>query len=419
MTTMSTPISTEAHVGTTATALGPARLFAGVGDAAPSDHGHHLRTHGELLLAGHRELVDATAAVGLRGRGGAAFPVTDKLAGTPLGSATEVVVNLSEGEPASHKDRTLATLAPHLILDGALATARALRTRHVTLAVHDREAADVLEQALATRPDGADIRVRRSSGGFVAGEVRALLRSMSDGPAVPPGRRVLPTVAGLGGRPTFVSNAETFAHLGLLATHGPDWYGGIGAVGERGTTLLTLIGDVPHPGVVEVPMGTALSRLVGSDGPVLLGGYHGTWVTDVAGLELDRAGLRARGLHLGAGVIARLPQQTCALGEIARVARWLADQSAGQCGPCFFGLPSVADDLAALTAGRLPSGGLDRLRARIGLLPGRGACGHPDGAALFARTALDVHQTEIARHLAHGSCGRDLLGALPIAGVVR
>ena len=131
-------------------AVGTPRLFAGVGEGAPESSEHHHRTHGALTMFDHDWLVRATADVGLRGRGGAAFPVTRKLAGTPRGRSTEVVVNLSEGEPASRKDRVLARLAPHLIIDGALTVAHALKTRRITIAVKDTAASASLRRAIST-----------------------------------------------------------------------------------------------------------------------------------------------------------------------------------------------------------------------------------------------------------------------------
>jgi NADH:ubiquinone oxidoreductase subunit F (NADH-binding) len=125
---------------------------------------------------------------------------------------------------------------------------------------------------------------------------------------------------------------------------------------------------------------------------------------------VSRPALRVAGVPLNAGVLARLPHGTCALGEVATVAQWLADQSAGQCGPCFFGLPQLAATLRQLASGApvLPAA-----QRRAGLLPGRGACGHPDGASAFVGSALRVLDGEIARHRADGHCGRPLLGALP------
>jgi NADH:ubiquinone oxidoreductase subunit F (NADH-binding) len=245
-----------------------------------------------------------------------------------------------------------------------------------------------------------------------------MLRGLQGEAAVPPGRRTLPSDKGLHGNPTFASNAETFAQLGLLATHGADGFLPSLGGSESGTMLVTVWGAVPYAGVREVRAGTELSAICGGTGsPVLVGGYHGTWVPDVSQLRLDRATLRAAGVHLGAGVFARLPSDTCALGEVTRVAHWLSAERSGRCGPCHFGLPAVAADLEALLSGRIGSEGLQRLRRRIGLLPGRGACAHPDGAAQFVRTALTSFDDEVAQHLAHGTCGRGCRGVLPLEPV--
>ena len=401
-------------------ALGTARLLAGIADGPLVDVAAHRSVHGPLELVDRNALVRMASQVGLLGRGGAAFPVETKLSATRPGSRTEVVVNLSEGEPASEKDRVLGRYAPHLVLDGALLVAAALRTTHVTVAVHDERTRSVLDEAVRGRGDARRVSVVGTDGGFVAGEARALLRGLGGGPMVPPGRRVIPAVSGLHRQPTFVSNAETFAHLGLLGTHGPEWYASVGSHREGGTTLLTLLGRTRVQGVVEVAMGTPLRDLLGdTPGPVLVGGYHGTWIADVGDLVLDRAALRERGLHLGAGVIAALAPDTCAIAEVAQVAAWLASESVGQCGPCYFGLPAVAADIEALAHGQLPRGGIEQLRRRLGQLPSRGACGHPDGAAMFVSSALDVLQAEVTDHLAHGTCDRTYAGTLPTGNAAR
>lgn len=399
--------------GMSVTSWGSARLLAGTGSGRV-DLARHRALHGLPRRCDASHLAHQLAAVHLLGRGGAAFPVATKLRGVPVGSRTHVLVNGSEGEPASHKDRVLMRLVPHLVLDGALAVASALETSRVTVVVQDAASHASLAAARRERRDARRIRIERHDHGFVGGEVRAVTRALSGGPAVPPGRRVLPTVHGVNGRPTFASNVETFAHIALLLGLGIDEYAGVGSAEEPGTTLLTLLGDVAHRGVVEAPTGMPLSALVGAgEGPVLVGGYHGTWISGPGDLVVSRPALRAAGTPLNAGVLARLPRDTCHLGEVATVAAWLADQSAGQCGPCFFGLPTLAATLNELAVGRPV---LADARRRSGLLPGRGACAHPDGAAAFVGSALTVLEAEIARHRAHGHCGRPLLGVLPTDG---
>ena len=159
----------------------------------------------------------------------------------------------------------------------------------------------------------------------------------------------------------------------------------------------------------EAAIGTPLSTLLGAEANVqawLVGGYHGTWLPlpDATGITLDNASLRRFGAAAGAGVLAALPSDRCGLAEAARVAGYLAAESAGQCGPCLNGLPRIAAALADLADPRNHSSqtlvDLDRWS---GLVEGRGACHHPDGTVRFVRSALAVFEPEIQRH-ARGGC---------------
>ncbi|HEU5266474.1 MAG TPA: NADH-ubiquinone oxidoreductase-F iron-sulfur binding region domain-containing protein, partial [Jatrophihabitans sp.] len=229
------------------------------------------------------------------------------------------------------------------------------------------------------------------------------------------------------------SNAETFAQLAVLLRMGPHRFAETGTPGEPGTTLLTLGGAVARPGVVEVPLGAPLGMVLAAAGApehpqaVVVGGYHGAWIAPIPQIRLSRAGLAAAGGSFGAGVVLVLDQATCALGELHRITRWLAAESAGQCGPCRFGLPALAADVAAIAAGPPPAqppAGAPAVGARaIGaalaharLVTGRGACAHPDGTARFVTSALHLLHDETDRHLAYGGCGRPVLGQLPIGG---
>ncbi|GAB7006601.1 NADH-quinone oxidoreductase subunit NuoF family protein [Nocardioides sp. AN3] len=400
-------------------AFGSARLLAGVVHTGRANLRMHRSMHGVQQHRTRDALVREAESVRLLGRGGAAFPVATKLAAMPTGRGVEVVVNGSESEPASRKDRTLMTYAPHLVLDGALVVARALQTRRITIAVHDARARASLKDALEERrrhePYPESVRVRLQPARFVAGEVRAVLDGLDGGAAVPPGRRTLPTVRGLHGHPTFASNVETFAQIAVLVSLGVREYAAVGDRSEPGTTLLTLLGDVPHPGVLEVPTGLPLEALLHEadrGAPVLIGGYHGHWVTDIRGLQVSRPELRAAGAPLNAGVVARLPREACPLAEVAAVASWLADQSVGQCGPCLFGTYAVAQDVGALVAGRAAP----EVTARLRGMARRGACAHPDGTAAFVGSALAAMAEEIAAHAGGRGCGRPYLGVLPVGG---
>jgi len=128
---------------------------------------------------------------------------------------------------------------------------------------------------------------------------------------------------------------------------------------------------------------------------------------------LERAALRAMGVSLGAGVLARLPGTTCPLGEVRRVAAWLAAQSVRQCGPCAFGLPAIGDSLDEVLAGG-GSAVVGSLRRRARAVAGRGACGHPDGASRFVLSAVASFPAEVEEHATGPGCGRPVEGWLPL-----
>lgn len=394
--------------------VGAPRLLAGVLDGRRLDAQTHLAVHGPAVVRARETLTSWCSAVGLRGRGGAGFPVAAKLDALPREGASAVVVNACEGEPGSAKDRTLLVLAPHLILDGAMTVAAATGAQAVVVVTHDAAGAHSARAATAERRDRPAVSVEQAAGGFVAGEGRAVLAGLSGGAALPPGRRRHATEVGLHGRPTFASNAETFAQLGLLARIGPQPFAATGPAHEAGTMLLTVGGAVARPGVVEVPIGTPTDVVLhaaqaATPAALVLGGYHGTWV-DPAGTHPLAV---TAGTPVGAGVLLALDSRTCPLGELARVTNWLAAESAGQCGPCVFGLPALADSLAGLWSGRAEA--WDRAQRRVALLPGRGACAHPDGAARFVGSGLAFLADEIAAHRRSG-CGRPVLGQLPLPG---
>ncbi len=390
--------------------IGAPRLLAGLDRHAVLDHRTHVGVHGELPGTDLPRLLTLLDASGLAGRGGAGFPLATKLRAL-RGQRPSVVVNGSESEPASRKDRTLLRRSPHLVVDGALAVAAAVNARRVTIAVHDALAAQAVHAALGQRPDASQVRVEQVGGGFVASEARALVRALAGGPALPPGRREHATDKGI-----LVANPETFAQLAVLVRLGRRRFADTGTRSEPGTTLLTIGGAVGRPGVIEIPLGTPLGIVLTAaqahdTAAVVIGGYHGGWHVPLPNIELSRAGLAAAGGMLGAGVVLAVDGATCALGELARVTAWLAGESAGQCGPCLFGLPALAQDVLALHQGH-PSA-VDTALRHARAVDGRGACSHPDGTARFVTSGLHLLRDETERHL-RGGCGRPVLGRLPI-----
>ncbi|WP_181808906.1 NADH-ubiquinone oxidoreductase-F iron-sulfur binding region domain-containing protein [Streptomyces shenzhenensis] len=379
----------------------PPRLLAPGG--TPADLTTHEQRYGPLVYGSPAALLRALAESGLTGRGGAGFPAYRKFAAVTdaarrTGRAPIVVANGAESEPASHKDKTLLRLSPHLVLDGLQAAAEAVGAAEAYLAVED--GASYLEKAAAQRHDPVRVRVVRLPARFLAGQASALVQYLSGGPARPTHPDPPVRERGVRRAPTLVQNVETLAHLALIARYGADWFRSAGTPAEPGSTLCTLHPPGREVRVVEAPFGMPVGRLLPLEGAsaVLVGGYHGTWIpaAEAAQVPLSAA-------YSGAGVLAALPTSRCGPAETARLLRYLALESAGQCGPCLNGLPRMAAAFQTLATPGPQGTARTDLSRWAGLVEGRGACHHPDGTVRLVRSALTTFATELDAH-AHGHC---------------
>ena len=392
-----------------------ARLMLGLTGSGPISLSRHLATHGSLPEQGP-ELIAEVEQAGLRGRGGAGFPAAIKLATVAAGARPVLVVNGTEGEPMSAKDRTLLTRVPHLVLDGVESAARAVGARDVIMAA-PALAHPTLSAALAERgPRSPRLRVTlaRSAAGYVAGEETAVLAHLEGRPPRPRLTPPLPAHEGYRRRPTLVQNVETLAHIGLIARYGGAWFREAGTPARPGTTLVTVSGAVAAPDVYEVPSGIPLTEVVGLAGgasepirALLVGGYFGAWVEpDAPRLTLDDAALKPYGAAVGAGVVVVLGTSSCAVAETARLTAYLAGESAGQCGPCVHGLGALAGVVGRFAGGETAPGDGERLLRWTEMVRGRGACRHPDGVARMLSSALRLFRDELEEHARHGACAR-------------
>ncbi|MDN3352120.1 NADH-quinone oxidoreductase subunit NuoF family protein [Actinomadura sp. DC4] len=410
--------------------LAPRRLSQGLEQNKRIGGTEHRRIHGAFRRRRMRELLALAEQVDLRGRGGAAFPFARKVkavvaAARRRDSQTVVLVNATEGEPASHKDKFLMEHVPHLILDGAMLAALALGAREVIIAVTDGAAPERSLRAAIAESRLGMMRVVRLPERFITGEGGALVNGVNGKQAIPPGKKVRAAESGVDGLPTLLSNAETFAQLTLLSQLGADLYAAIGTEHEPGTRLLTVWGPHGKPIVVEAPSGVPLAQVLdlcdtGVGQGVLIGGYHGTWLTPGSAnrATVSREGIDRVGGALGAGIILPLDPEVCPLGEVARVATYLGGESARQCGPCRLGVPAIARSMQALASGVSASEAMAGVLQGSQVVKKRGACHHPDGSARFVTSALEVFGEDVATHLSSGTCGRKVRGLLPIAGDV-
>ena len=376
-----------------------------------------LREHREVFgTAPQAALFDELEASGLAGRGGGGFTTARKVdfVRRERGRRKVVVVNAMEGEPMGHKDRTLLSTNPHLLLDGAEYLASMIGAQHVDVCVSRNDPAIVhhVQRALneRARRRGVEFALRTPPWRYVAGEESALVHWLNDNETMPQYRPKRPDVLHVGRAAALVVNAETSAQVGLIGHFGAAWFREIGTPSSPGSALVSISGAVTHPTVHEVPLGVPLRAILRNAGAdpdpqaVLTGGYGGVWLSaeylDVA--YCDEV-LHPLGARVGAGVLVVLPKNACGLAETHRVVRWVANESSRQCGPCAFGLPALAEDLAALVEGS-PNGSavLTRLRERCAVIDGRGACRHPDGVVRLVESALTVFAADVEDHV-HGA----------------
>ncbi|GAA2169505.1 NADH-ubiquinone oxidoreductase-F iron-sulfur binding region domain-containing protein [Pedococcus bigeumensis] len=355
-----------------------------------------------------QDLLDLLDVAGLTGRGGAAFSTATKIRVARKHRAS-LIVNACDGEIGAAKDAYV--VAEHLdaLVRGASIVAGRRRVRY---AAHRGSATEA-------RLREAGLDVLSAPGRYVASEETSLISLAQGGLARPMTKRAPFVRGGTDSegrriRPTLVLNAETVWRVAQVVDHGPEWFRRQGLPGEPGPRLVAVGGAVESPGVLDVVTGTSLAEILavaGADpahvGPVVVGGLGGVLLGRDEALRTawSSAALAEFGGRIGPGVVHVLDQRVCPVEEMGRWLDYAAGESAGQCGPCMFGLPSLAADWHAL-ADFGPEGkpARRRLAQRAQSLVDRGACRFPDGVAGLATSALRVLDDHLAEH-ARGRCG--------------
>ena len=345
------------------------RLLRRIGVADPESlesylaHGGYraLRRAGEM---GAEAVLEAVAASGLSGRGGAAFPtgVKWRAVAAETGRPKHVVANCDESEPGTFKDRIVMEQDPFAVIEtmtiAGLATGAQngwiyirgeypLATARLQGAIEAARAAGLLGTDAAGTGHDFDIAIWRGAGAYICGEETALFNSLEGFRGEPRNKPPFPTTHGLFGEPTAVNNPETLLNVLDIVIEGPDAYRTRGTERSPGTKLLCLSGKVGRPGLYEVPFGTTLGDLLELAGgiagngelqAVLMGGAAGSFVgPDSLGLPLTLEDTRAAGTTLGSGVVMAFDTSDDMTGVVVRIAEFFRDESCGQCVPCRVG----------------------------------------------------------------------------------
>src|SRR3954465_14665644 len=298
------------------TSIGIPRITAGFDEYGRLDLVAHQEVHGGFAALSSGELIGLADRIELRGRGGAGVPFARKVrAGLDPCRRQDlppvIVVNGTEGEPPSWKDKAILTRAPHLILDGAALAAAALDAEEIVIGIADDGIGQSsITAALAERRMPCPTRIVTVPHRFISGEGGALVRGINGEAHIPPGRKVRSSDNGVMGLPTLLSNAETYSQLAIAPRLGAWEYSSVGIPGEPGTVMLTVGGSATAPAVVECPTVAPLIDILtmcGADvGPgILVGGYHGKWISAGAAMSVSvsRKGFAKVGGTLGAGML--------------------------------------------------------------------------------------------------------------------
>ena len=360
---------------------GEPRLLTDIGRVDPMtlasyrDHGGYAALERAVTRLSPQEVIGEIDAAGLRGRGGSGFPTAEKWRAA-RGVAAErriVVANLMAADPSALGDRALAEGNPHLVVEGLLVAAYAVGASEAIIAVRRdwTEAIARLRRAVeeATAAHfagylvlGTDTSIQLSvwegSGAYVAGEETALLNALAGDRGMPAIRPPFPAAKGLAGVPTVVQNAETLAHVAWILAHSSEAFASIGLEGSRGTKLVTIMGHVGQPGVVEVPLGTPLIDLLGMAGggtgktKALFIGGPGGGAIDAGALSLpyDYATLEAAGAIVGSGSVLVTDAETCMVDTARFFMDFSAREACGKAVPCRIGTRRLVEALDRILA---------------------------------------------------------------------
>jgi NADH-quinone oxidoreductase subunit F len=360
---------------------GERRLLTDVGRVDPTslasarEHGCYAALERAVTKLSPEEVIGEIEAAGLRGRGGAGHPTAAKWRAARETAADRriVVANLMAADPSSLGDRALAEGNPHLVVEGLLIAAYAVGASEAIIAVRRDwpHAIDRLRTAVREATDahlagylvlGTDTSIQLSvwegSGAYVAGEETALLNALAGDRGMPAIRPPFPATVGLHGAPTIVQNAETLAHVAWIVAHSPEAFASSSGGGSAGTKLVTIMGRVAQPGLVEVPLGTPLLDLLDMAGggtgttKALFVGGPGGGAIDAGSLTTayDYEPMEAAGAVIGSGSVLVTDAATCMVDTARFFADFSAREACGKAVPCRIGTRRLVEALDRILA---------------------------------------------------------------------
>ncbi|MCK4340336.1 MAG: 4Fe-4S binding protein [Phycisphaerae bacterium] len=377
--------------------------------------------------------VNEVKASGLRGRGGAGFPTGLKwqlLAAQRNGQGKFLVCNADEGDPGAYMDRSVLEGNPHSIIEGMLIGGYAtganegvvyvrneypLAIKHLIIALRQCHELGLLGQEILGTGFSFDIRLVKGAGAFVCGEETALIRSIEGKMGEPRQRPPFPIEKGIDGKPTAINNVETWANIPVIIADGARQFAKVGTKGNTGTKIFSLVGKVRNTGLVEIPMGITIEKVVadiggGSSGKakikaVQTGGPSGGCIPAARfDLPIDYDSLTEAGSIMGSGGMIVMDEHTCMVDVAKYFMNFLKDESCGKCYTCRKGIQRMHEILEDVSNGKGTLDQLDLLEELALVVKDTTMCGLGQTASNPVLSTLRYFRDEYVEHVKNRRC---------------
>jgi NADH-quinone oxidoreductase subunit F len=378
------------------------------------------------------EVISEVETAGLRGRGGGGYPTSRKWRACreAEGSPKYVICNGDEGDPGAFMDRSVMEGNPHSVIEGMIIGAYAigsdqgyiyvrneypLAVEHLKIAISQARELGLLGRNILGSEFSFDIRINRGGGAFVCGESTALMASLEGRPGEPRAKYVHTVESGLNGKPTNLNNVETWANVPAIINRGGKWFAAIGTEKSKGTKVFSLVGKITNTGLVEVPMGIPLRRIVEEIGggipngrrfkAVQTGGPSGGCIpAQYLDTPVDFDELTKLGSMMGSGGMIVMDEDTCMVNVAKYFTNFLQKESCGKCTPCREGLAQMFYILDRITDGEGQVGDVERLEGLAGVLEGTALCALGKTAANPVLSTIKYFRSEYDAHIMDKRC---------------
>jgi NADH-quinone oxidoreductase subunit F len=385
-------------------------------------------------------IIQEVIKANLRGRGGGGFPAGWKWDETRKadGEPKYVICNADEGDPGAYMDRSLLEGNPHLVLEGMIIGAYAigshegyiyvrneypLAVKNIHTAIRQAREAGLLGENILGSGFSFDVKINRGGGAFVCGESSALFASLEGRAGEPRAKYIHATHRGLYDKPTNLNNVETWANVPFIINRGADWYCGIGTAGSKGTKIFSLVGKINNTGLVEVPMGTSLRKIVfeigggipegGKFKAIQTGGPSGGCIPDkLLDLPVDFDELTKIGSMMGSGGMIVMDERNCMVDVARYFTNFLVSESCGKCVPCREGIRRMRDILVDICEGRGREGDVDLLEKMAKGIVDGALCALGNSAPNPVMSTIRHFRDEYEAHVKEKRCPSGVCKAL-------